>query len=539
MKTLLIYGGSGSLGNTLIEYYKDLYNIVIYSRDENKHWLLRQKFKNVTFVLGDIRDKNAVETSIFKFKPDTIIIASALKHIDQCENNINECIYTNIIGVQNIIDIIYNNALKNQIDFLEKVLFVSTDKACSPVNAYGMCKSLSERMVIEKSQYIEKPRFMVVRYGNVISSRGSLFPLFHEIGKAEDKTHFTITDDRMTRFFMTLEQSVKLIDTALMKGETGDTYIPRVKSYLIRDIAEMFSKKYNKPIIKTGLRPGEKLHETLINITESYRTISIGNNYVIKPCYRNDIVSNVKYDEFSSDLEISDANEVFISSVVNPLDSVIKKEQMTVLITSVCDTPNIPFSYISIRSVFTRTERFEQLKNTIKSIKNKIPSCQIILSEYSSFSEEENIFLKSHCDVILNPERTEELNKLYFSTQKAIGEYTGTKLALDYISKHEETTNLLKISGRYIFSDSFNFSDYDNKFINCFSLPNLQVNTVVYKIPSKFFNKFYVYVSNTHPSDSYEGFIGNFIHENIESVIFLKKLGVEGYVSVTGESYHN
>lgn len=534
MKTLLIYGGSGSLGETLIETYKDLYNIVIYSRDENKHWLLRQKFKNVTFILGDIRDKNAVETSIFKVKPNTVIIASALKHIDQCENNINECIYTNIIGVQNIVDIVYNNALKNQIDFLEKVLFVSTDKACSPVNAYGMCKSLSERMIIEKSQYIAKPKFMVVRYGNVISSRGSLFPLFHEIGKAYDKTHFTITDDRMTRFFMTLKQSVKLIDNALMEGETGDTYIPQVKSYLIRDIAEMFSKKYNKPIIKTGLRPGEKLHETLINITESYRTVSIGDNYVVKPCYRNDIVSNVKYDEFSSDLEISDANEVFINSVVNPEN----KEQFTVLITSVCDTPNIPFSYISTRSVFSRTQRFEQLKNTITSIKYKIPHCEIILSEYSSFSDEENIFLKSHCAVVLNPERTEELNKLYFSPQKALGEYTGTKLALEYISKHKPTT-LLKISGRYIFSDSFNFSNYDNDFINCYSLPDLQVNTVVYKIPSRLLDKFYEYFKTTLPSDSYEGFIGNFIHKNSESVIFLKKLGVEGYVSVTGEIYRN
>ena len=305
MKTLLIMGGTGSLGHTLVKKYIDKYKIIIFSRDENKQWDMRKKFPTITFVLGDIRDKNSIETTLFKFKPSTIIIASALKHIDQCENNINECINTNITGIQNVVDTIYNYALKGLIDFLEKVLFVSTDKACSPVNSYGMCKSLAERMVIEKSQYVESPKFVVVRYGNVINSRGSLFPLFHEIGKSPEKKYFTLTDKRMTRFFMTLDQSVKLIDMALEYGNSGDTYIPKVDCYTIYDIALLFSEKYHKPIEITGLRPGEKLHETLINITESYRTIVEGDNYIIKPCYQN-VISNFTYEELSSNTNLSD-----------------------------------------------------------------------------------------------------------------------------------------------------------------------------------------------------------------------------------------
>jgi UDP-N-acetylglucosamine 4,6-dehydratase/5-epimerase len=307
METLLIIGGTGSLGHTLVKTYIDTYNIIIFSRDENKHWDMKKKFPTITYILGDIRDKNAIERIIFKFKPNIVIIASALKHIDQCENNINECISTNITGIQNVIDIIYISALKGLVNFIDKVLFVSTDKACSPVNSYGMCKSLAERMVIEKSQHVENPKFVVVRYGNVINSRGSLFPLFHEIGKASDKNSFTLTDKRMTRFFMTLEQSVKLIDTALKNGKSGDTYIPKVDSYKIYDIALLFSTKYKKPITISGLRPGEKLHETLINITESYRTIEEEDNYIIKPCYQS-VVSNFMLDELNSNTTLSDIN---------------------------------------------------------------------------------------------------------------------------------------------------------------------------------------------------------------------------------------
>lgn len=307
METLLIFGGSGSLGHTLVNRYINTKKIVIFSRDENKHWNMRQTYKdheNIVWILGCIRDKNAVENAIFMYKPNEIIIASALKHIDQCENNIHECVSTNIIGIKNIIDIIFINAVKNVIPFLRTVLFVSTDKACSPVNAYGMCKSLSERIVIEKSQFINEPKFVVVRYGNVLNSRGSLLPLYHNIGNDDTKTTFGVTDKRMTRFFMTLDESVDLINNALLNGTTGDTFIPKIKSYNIYDIAKLFSKKYNKPISISGLRPGEKLFEVLVNITEVGRSIVFDDVIVIKPCYKN-VVGNL-YEEYTSDNSIGD-----------------------------------------------------------------------------------------------------------------------------------------------------------------------------------------------------------------------------------------
>jgi UDP-N-acetylglucosamine 4,6-dehydratase len=311
MKTLLIFGGSGSLGYSLIEKYKNIYKIIIVSRDETKHWIMKQIFVNYNIIweLGCIRNKTRVEEIIFKHTPNIIIIASAMKHIDQCENSIDECINTNILGIQNIINTIYINSLKNQIGFLETVLFISTDKACSPVNAYGMCKALSERIIIEKSNLIKSPKMLVVRYGNVITSRGSLLPFFHDIGIDDNSVFFPVTDNRMTRFFMTLDDSIKLIDTAINEGKSGDTYIPIVKSYKILDIAEMFSKKYNKPIKETKLRPGEKLYEQLINLTEIGRTIKKDSNYIIKPCYKN-ISTNELVNEYTSNNFISDVNEL-------------------------------------------------------------------------------------------------------------------------------------------------------------------------------------------------------------------------------------
>jgi UDP-N-acetylglucosamine 4,6-dehydratase len=300
MKTLLIFGGTGSLGHKLVERYIHIYNIVIYSRDETKHWLMRQKYKhkNIQWIIGCIRDKEAVQTTLFRVKPSIIIIASALKHIDQCEKNIDECVKTNLIGVQNIINISYKNSLNNTLHSLEKVLFISTDKACSPVNVYGMCKSICERMMVEKAHYTNTPKFINVRYGNVINSRGSLIPLFHSIGKSDSK-HFPVTDKKMTRFFMSLDESVQLIHNALKNGESGDTFIPKAKSYKIIDIIQIFSELYNKPIIEIGLRPGEKLREVLINDTEVHRTISTPDNYIIKPCYNN-VTSNIDLPEFDS-----------------------------------------------------------------------------------------------------------------------------------------------------------------------------------------------------------------------------------------------
>ena len=295
MEKLLIIGGTGSLGTCLLKLLSSKYEIIILSRDENKQWLLKQKYPSSVFILGDIRNREVIEERISELKPDRIIIASALKHIDICERNVAECIATNVIGIQNVINAISHLSNMNAIPNLKVVCFLSTDKAVSPVNVYGMCKSLAERIVVEKSlthnqaslrsRIKESPRFVIVRYGNVLSSRGSIIPLFHKIGKDKNRDCFPVTDFEMTRFFLTLEDGVNLIERAMDEGESGDTYVPKIKSYDIYDIAKLFSKRYNKPIQLTGIRPGEKLHECLINESERIRTIKKDNIYIIKPCY--------------------------------------------------------------------------------------------------------------------------------------------------------------------------------------------------------------------------------------------------------------
>ena len=231
-----------------------------------------------------------VNQSISRVDPDIIIIASALKHIDRCEYETNECISTNLLGTQNILNSI--ELLQNNIK-LEKVCFVSTDKACSPVNIYGMCKAVSECLMIEKSKFIKNIKFVTVRYGNVLNSRGSIIPKLHEIGQNNEYKKYTVTDDRMTRFVMTLDQSVDLVQHALDYGESGDVVIPKLISCKIIDLIEIFSEKYNKPIERGELRPGEKLLESLINETQSMRLIKGKDGYMfIKPPYRNIMVEN-------------------------------------------------------------------------------------------------------------------------------------------------------------------------------------------------------------------------------------------------------
>jgi UDP-N-acetylglucosamine 4,6-dehydratase len=278
---LMIIGGTGSLGHAIVEKYKNIYDITILSRDEDKQWKMKKKYPSLTFALCDIRFRNSIDACIKKYKPNIVIIASALKHIDICESNIDECIKTNILGIQNVIEACYNCDIKE----LNTVAFISTDKATSPVNVYGMCKSISERLVSEKYNTDTKIKFVSVRYGNVLNSRGSILPLFHDIGVNNERTFFPVTSDKMTRFFLTLEEAVNLIFKAILEGSNGDLYIPKANCYKIIDIANSFSEKYKKPIKLVGVRPGEKLHECLINETERYKTVMKDNVYVIKPYY--------------------------------------------------------------------------------------------------------------------------------------------------------------------------------------------------------------------------------------------------------------
>lgn len=282
-KKILIFGGTGSLGYKLNERYSDNNIIYNFSRDECKHWEMRIHFnhhKNIHFVIGNVADKTIVDQTIRRINPDIIIIASAMKHIDQCEVNTAESLKTNLLGTQNVLDSIEANLAL--LGSLETVVFVSSDKACSPINNYGLCKALSETLIVEKAHYIKSKRFVNVRYGNVLNSRGSIIPLLHKIGQNPEQHSFRLTSEEMTRFVMTLDQSVDLIEHAILYGESGDTVIPKLISMHVKDMMELFAEKYNKPIQITGLRSGEKMLESLINATQSGRLVAMGDYNHIK-----------------------------------------------------------------------------------------------------------------------------------------------------------------------------------------------------------------------------------------------------------------
>ena len=316
-KHILLFGGSGSLGNQFIETYIGNNTITNYSRDENKHWKMGLKYKTdrLRFVIGDIRDYNNVENAILREQPHIIVIMAALKHIDRCEYAINECVQTNFMGPSNVLNVIEKNS--DRIRNLECVVMVSTDKACEPTNVYGMAKALAESAIVEKSMYIKKYKFVNIRYGNVLNSRGSIIPILHERGADSDVKEFTLTHPDMTRFVMTLEQSVALIEYAILKGESGDTIIPKLISMKLIDLLEIFSEKYGKPVKITGLRPGEKMLESLISETQAMRLVKTEDGYMhIKPPYSNLLVKE----------DIQNYN-----SKLNPLNKMELKEYMDAL----------------------------------------------------------------------------------------------------------------------------------------------------------------------------------------------------------------
>lgn len=293
-KHILLIGGSGSLGNQFIQTYINTNTITNYSRDECKHWEMSLKYKtNLKFIIGDIRNYSAVETAILREQPHIIVIMAALKHIDRCEYAVDECIQTNCMGPMNVLNAIEKN--NDRLNNLECVVMVSTDKACEPTNAYGMAKALAETAIVEKSLHVKNRKFVNIRYGNVLNSRGSIIPILHEKGKDPDVKAFSLTHSDMTRFVMTLEQSVDLIEHAITHAESGDTVIPKLISMRLVDLMTMFSEKYGKPIVVTGLRPGEKMLESLISETHSMRLVNGPDGYMyIKPPYKQITTSNIR-----------------------------------------------------------------------------------------------------------------------------------------------------------------------------------------------------------------------------------------------------
>ena len=309
-KKIFIFGGSGSLGHCLIKRYIDKNTIYNYSRDECKHWKMELHFrnKNLNNIIGDIINYNRVEESLLRVKPDVIIIASAMKHIDRCEFASNESLNSNLLGTKNIVDVIekHQNTLVN----LESVLFVSTDKACNPINIYGMCKALSEKLVIEKSNYVKRIKFVCVRYGNVLNSRGSIIQILDEIGKNPEVASYKLTNEKMTRFIMTLEDSCDLIEYTLLHGESGDTVIPKIKAILIKDLINLYAEKYKKDVKLDKIRPGEKMYESLINDSQSMRLVETEKYYHIKSNYKYELLNENMFDYNSNNAEFMPKEEL-------------------------------------------------------------------------------------------------------------------------------------------------------------------------------------------------------------------------------------
>ncbi len=276
-KSLLITGGTGSFGNAVVKssLSKNFKEIIIFSRDEKKQEEMRLQLNNkkLKFIIGDVRDHKKIEQSMADV--DFVFHAAALKQVPSCEFYPMEALKTNILGTENVID----SAIKNNV---KKLVLLSTDKAVYPINAMGMSKAMAEKVLVAKSRTIKsKTVICATRYGNVMASRGSAIPLF--VSQIKENKPITITDPKMTRFLMSLEESVKLVFYAFSKGQQGDILVQKSPSSTILDLAKalqiIFERKNNIKII--GTRHGEKAHETLVNREEMIRAISSSKYYRI------------------------------------------------------------------------------------------------------------------------------------------------------------------------------------------------------------------------------------------------------------------
>lgn len=281
-KTILITGGTGSFGNHFVDYVFEHYKpkkIVIYSRDEFKQFNMSNKYNDVDdilrFFIGDVRDENRLRRAMNGV--DYVIHAAALKQVPACEYNPNEAIMTNINGAMNVI----NAALDCNV---KKVVALSTDKAVNPINLYGGTKLVSDKLFCAANAYSgsDGTRFSVVRYGNVAGSRGSVIPFFKQL-IAEGVDELPITDLNMTRFWISLEQGVELVIKALNDSRGGETYISKIPSFKITDLAKAL--KHDCKIKEVGIREGEKLHEIMITEEDSRRTYEYDEHYIIYPHY--------------------------------------------------------------------------------------------------------------------------------------------------------------------------------------------------------------------------------------------------------------
>jgi len=280
-KNILITGGTGSFGQqfvkTILKRYKPN-RVVVYSRDELKQFEMAQNIndKCMRYFIGDVRDLPRLQKAMCDI--EIVIHTAALKHVPIAEYNPMECIKTNIIGAQNVIDACISNDIK-------KVIALSTDKAASPLNLYGASKLASDKLFVAANNLVgsKDTRFSVVRYGNVLGSRGSVVPYFRRV-VAQGNKEIPITDERMTRFWITLQEGVDFVIKSLERMQGGEIFVPKIPSMKIVDMAKALYPNMPQKII--GIRPGEKLHELMCPKDDSHLTIEFDDHYVIKPGIR-------------------------------------------------------------------------------------------------------------------------------------------------------------------------------------------------------------------------------------------------------------
>ncbi len=294
-KRILVTGGTGSLGKTLVNRLLTgemgtPAQITVFSRDEAKQHYMRLEFLKretatddviyqnsndiLNFRIGDVRDYSALVAAMLQ--ADVVFNAAALKQVPSCEYFPIEAVETNIYGAANIVRAIRENNLT-----VETVIGISTDKACKPINVMGMTKALQERVLIEANRDCQSTRFNCVRYGNVIASRGSIIPLFVE--QIKNDQPITVTMPEMTRFLLSLDSAVDTVFEAIKSAGRGLTFVPKVASAKIVDVATALMGEKKLPILYSGIRPGEKVHEIMVSEEECFRTVERGDYYVILP----------------------------------------------------------------------------------------------------------------------------------------------------------------------------------------------------------------------------------------------------------------
>ena len=326
-KCVVVTGGTGSLGQVLVRRLLSgemgtPAKIIVFSRDEAKQHYMRLDFQNrraatdeviyrnfkerLEFRIGDVRDYHSVVAVLRG--ADVVFSAAALKQVPTCEYSPWEAVRTNIEGAENVVRAI------REFDFpVQTVMGISTDKACKPVNVMGMTKAIQERVYIQGNMRRPDTRFVCVRYGNVVASRGSVVPLFLDQIAAGGPV--TITTEDMTRFLLTLDDAVDTVFAALRSAAPGETYIPRVPSARIVDVANALIADRDIPVVVTGIRPGEKIHEILISVEESYRTVAGADGYYALRPMLPEVAGEGSFEPVLSD-EFSSADHVMAASEI-------------------------------------------------------------------------------------------------------------------------------------------------------------------------------------------------------------------------------